>query len=106
MSEDVKPEDARRLNVKAAILKAKAHLTDLMEGESYNNLGLEQVKFDDRNSQWLVTLGFNRPWDSETERQNPSLYSVSGPTTIKRQMRTYKKVILDGQTGDFISMED
>ena len=26
-------------------------------------VGLEEVEFDDESDQWLITIGFSRPWD-------------------------------------------
>jgi hypothetical protein len=106
MSEAVNTEDhPTRIDVKEAIRKAKAIVADFMEGETYSQLGLEEVKYDDRADQWVITLGINRPWNVEKEsRGSNAIYGF--PTTVSRQLRTYKKVMLKGKTGEFVSMED
>lgn len=43
---------------------AKRHISDLFEAEGIRNVGLEEVERDD--GVWLITIGFSRPWDSES----------------------------------------
>jgi predicted lactoylglutathione lyase len=104
--EDSPTIETSRIDIKAAIRAAKTMVSDLLEGESYSQLGLEEVKYDSRSDHWLITLGFNRPWDVEKQVQTAGMAIYAGPTTTTRQMRTLKKVTIDGKTGEFISMED
>jgi hypothetical protein len=107
MSEVIAENAPQRIDIKEAIRKAKAMLADLMEGESYSQLGLEEVKYDDHHDQWVVTLGINRSWDVEKESSGGISASIYGvPTTISRQRRTYKKLLLDGKTGALVEMKD
>ncbi len=39
------------------------YVSELFEHEKISNLGLEEIEFDDRAGEWLVTVGFSRPWD-------------------------------------------
>jgi hypothetical protein len=107
-SKDAGPDASERIDIKQAIRIAKAQVADLLEGEAYSQLGLEEVKYDSRDNEWLITLGLNRPWNTETETTRPSsIYGgYSLPSTITRQLRTYKKIRLNGKTGQLISMED
>jgi hypothetical protein len=102
MSEDSKTDHPEGVDVKEAIRRAKTQLADLLEGETYSQLGLEEVKYDDRNKQWVITLGLNRPWNVE-KQSVAGLYGLPSSTT--RQVRTYKKVHIDGGTGELVSME-
>lgn len=52
------------VDVKQAVGLAKQHILDLFADEEVSNLGLEEVEFDDQGKNWLVTLGFSRPWDA------------------------------------------
>ncbi len=105
MSQQDAADAAPPIDVKSAIRNAKMILSDLLEGETYSQVGLEEIKYDDRFQRWLVTLGLNRPWNTE-KQQSASSVSVLGPTTsTTRQLRTYKKLEIDGLTGELISME-
>ena len=83
------------MDVKQAVAIAKIHITDLYATEGIHNLGLEEVEFDSRDAQWLVTLGFSRSWDAQG-----ALAQVTGiPRT-----RSYKCVRVDAETGQVISV--
>lgn len=51
------------MNVKDAVQIAIHHVNDLFESEELSNLGLEEVEFDHLENEWVVTVGFSRPWD-------------------------------------------
>jgi hypothetical protein len=109
MSSDITTDDSPRIDIKEAIRKAKTQVAELLEGEPYQALALEEVKYDQRSNEWLITLGWQRPWDVEKKSQGSSMSAaISGimPTTTTRQLRTFKKIRMDGKTGAFISMED
>jgi hypothetical protein len=102
MSEDSKMDHPQEVDVKDAIRRAKTQVADLLEGETYSQLGLEEVKYDDRSKQWIITLGLNRPWNVE-KQSTAGPYGIPSSTT--RQVRTYKKVHIDSRTGELVSME-
>jgi hypothetical protein len=52
------------LTVKQAIAIAKDFVVDVMADEGPTNVGLEEVRFDDQAGNWLVTIGFSRPWNA------------------------------------------
>ena len=104
MSDETSPNASERINVKEAIRLAKTQVADLLEGETYSQLGLEEVKYDDREGQWVITLGLNRQWNVEKQTQPGSVYGGL-PASTTRQIRTYKKIRLDGKTGELIAME-
>jgi hypothetical protein len=107
MSEDSKLDDPPRIDVKDAIRRAKTQVAELLEGEAFGQLGLEEVKYDDRDDRWLITLGLNRPWNVEKQSTSGFTAATLGlpSSTTTRQVRTYKKVQIDGKTGEFVSME-
>ena len=51
------------MDVKEAVETAKKYSAEIFEGESMENLGFEEVVFDDETVVWKMTVGFNRPWD-------------------------------------------
>ena len=96
-----------QIDIKEAIRTAKTVVSDLLEGEAFSQLGLEEVQYDDRSNEWQITLGYNRPWDIEKQLQTAGSVLYGGmPTTTTRQVRTFKKIKIDGKTGRFISMAD
>lgn len=73
------------MDVKQAVAVAKQHVLDLFAEEKVTNLGLEEVEFDEQTREWIVTLGFSRPWD---EPRN-ALAALAQTPYIRR---TYKVV--------------
>ncbi len=51
------------MDVKEAVKTAKTYVADLLQDEGVTNLGLEEIEHNDLSGEWLVTLGFSRPWD-------------------------------------------
>ena len=51
------------MEVKEAVARARAYLSDLYAEEGIENLGLEEVEFDADKNTWRITLGFIRSWD-------------------------------------------
>lgn len=56
------------MDVKEAVGIAKSHILDLFADENLKHLGLEEVEHDVMSHEWVITLGFSRPWD---EPSNP-----------------------------------
>lgn len=102
---DQSEREAKTIDVKEAIRTAKTLLSEMLDGESFNQVGLEEVKFDDRAAQWIVTLGLNRPWNKEVQQTNPSIIYAGNSSSTTRQIRTYKVMRIDAKTGELISME-
>ncbi len=50
-----------KTDVKEAVQAAKAFVADILAAEHVTNIGLEEVRLDE--DQWLVTIGFSRPWN-------------------------------------------
>ena len=50
------------MDVKQAVQTAKEHVVELFADEPIENIGLEEVEFDDANQVWAVTIGFSRFW--------------------------------------------
>ena len=51
------------MDVKEAVATAKSYVADLFAEENFSDLGLEEVSLDEQADQWVVTLGFARPWE-------------------------------------------
>ena len=51
------------MEVKEAIRTALNYVSDIYSAEKVSHIGLEEVEYDELNSQWNVTVGFARSWD-------------------------------------------
>ena len=74
------------------------YVGDIFDGEEIEHVGLEEVVFDDESDQWLITIGFSRPWDrpktlSAAQREEPLT-------------RSYKVVRINDTDGRVISLKD
>ena len=83
------------MDVKQAVAAAKQHVAELFANEGLTDLGLEEVDYDDARDEWLITVGFARPWD------------VAGLARILESVprRTYKITVID-RTGKALSVKN
>lgn len=51
------------MDVKEAVALARQYLQAVFSEERIENLGLEEIEYDDNQHVWSITLGFSRPWD-------------------------------------------
>ena len=86
------------MDVKEAIRLAKQYVTDLFIQEGIDQIGLEEVEFDDMNNTWLVTIGFSRPWDQP-------LNKLAGFAEMYPR-RSYKIVHISNDNGRVISVKN
>lgn len=80
------------MDVKEAVKKALCYIKDIFGDENPENIGLEEVVFNDADNMWEVTVGFSRPWD----------YSKGGgvlkPAYPRRE---YKVVLIEDDSKEF-----
>lgn len=77
------------MDVKDAVQKAKLYIMEIFASEGVTNLGLEEVEFDDQSKEWVVTIGFSRPWDKSEGGLAALAYQITNPN------RSYKVVRID-----------
>ena len=87
------------MNVKEAVLAAKAFIADLYQDESPQNIGLEEVEFNSAQNEWIVTIGFSRPW----EEPKSAFAAIAAASTAKR---SYKIVRIADATGEVLSVKN
>ncbi len=87
------------MDVKAAVKLAKEHVLDLFDEKNITNFGLEEVDYNDNTGEWLITLGFSRPWD----KPNNTLASPLAQSTVPH--RSYKIVCIDDKAGQVKSVK-
>lgn len=83
------------MQVKDAVRTAINNVQDLFQAEEITNLGLEEVNFDETSDEWLVTIGFSRPWDYP---KTSAFTSAVSPQTGEPR-RSYKVVRVHDATG-------
>ncbi|TXM67112.1 hypothetical protein FV222_24895 [Methylobacterium sp. WL103] len=89
------------MDVKEAIVKAKGYVADMFQDEGVVNIGLEEIRLDDEDHNWLITVGFSRVAKGHAAAGR-ALENVIGPNP--NLPRTYKVVKLHKHDGDFISI--
>lgn len=87
------------MNVKEAVSRAKSYVSELFEDEAPRNLGLEEVELDHSSNEWIVTVGFSRPWD---EPKGALAVLANSPMT----RRVYKVVRISNGTSEIISVKN
>ena len=87
------------MDVKQAVIQAKTYVKDLFEEEKPANIALEEVEYNNQASEWLITVGFNRPWD----RPNNLIAEAAG---LNEPRRSYKVVRISDETGEVMSMKN
>lgn len=87
------------MDVKQAVSSAKTYIADLYADEDLRNLGLEEVELDSLTNEWIVTIGFSRPWD-EPKNTLAALASSSGPR------RAFKVVRISNASKDVVSVKN
>lgn len=94
------------MDVKEAVKLAKEHILDLFSEEDIRNLGLEEVEFNEEAKEWLITLGFSRPWN-EPESLNNIARAVAQLRSDQLLQRSYKVVrISDDSLHRIISVKN
>ena len=77
------------MDVKEAVLAAKEHVAEIFADEPIENVGLEEVEFDESNRVWAVTIGFSRYWG----RSMDNVFRALGTA------RDFKVVRIEDETG-------
>ena len=91
------------MDVKEAVKTAKDYVTELFEGEDLENVGLEEVLFDDEAEVWKVTVGFTRPWDRAKNLMD-AMSAVSAGEFPEWKRRSFKVVQIQDGTGKVVSL--
>ncbi len=86
-----------RLSTREAVALAKRWLVEQLAEEQLEDVGLEEVKYDD--GFWEITLGFSRPWD----RRGSFVTQSAGLTT---RVRTYKVLSVADESGEVMQMRN
>lgn len=80
---------------------ATEHVIELFKAEEVSNVGLEEVEFDPDYGQWLITVGFSRPWDYPT-----NAIAVMSGGEGGRPKRSYKVLTIRDDDGSVLSIKN
>ncbi len=86
------------MNVKEVVSIAVNHIQELYELEEISNFGLEEIEFDQHIGEWLVTVGFSRPWDNPRNSEDIA-------TETATPKRTFK-IIQINESGEVVSIKN
>lgn len=75
------------MEVKEAVQMAREYIVSLFEHEELSNVGLEEVFLDHQENEWVVTIGFSRPWDYA---QRNALNDFVGKNLPKRSFKVVR----------------
>ena len=89
------------MDIKTAIVSAKNYVSELFSDEGIVNIGLEEIRLDDENQNWLITVGFSRVPKPQAA-QNRVLEGLVGANP--NLPRTYKVVRLRKDDGNLVSI--
>ena len=100
------------IEVTEAIKLARGYATDLLKGEDYENLKLEEVIFSEDNNEWHITLGYDSYITKEIEKPPYQLsqgsvlasHNVFADRFTQTTLRVYKKFRIDAEDGNFKGM--
>ncbi len=87
------------IGVKEAIRIAREELAGIEENRMYN-LRLEEVRYDDDHSEWLVTFGYDVAVE-ELPDPRPSHNALGALFAEPRSVRVYRVIVLDAFIGRF-----
>ena len=85
------------MDIKEAVQTAKNYIDELFTDETIANVGLEEVEFNNTSNNWEITIGFSRPWQTNT---------VATALGNKLPARSYKLVCINDDDGRVVSLTD
>ncbi len=83
------------MDVKEVVKLAKEYVLDLFADENITNLGLEEVEYNEVEREWIVTLGFSRPWDEPRNTLASLAMAQMAQYNTNTTRRSYKIVRVD-----------
>lgn len=92
------------VEVKAAVGIAKGHIRDLYAEEHLENIGLEEVVYDDDTDCWRVTIGFLRVWATAHPKTMGETWGTQRSPGLGGR-REYKVVSVSDEDGALQSVE-
>ena len=90
------------MDVRAAARTAKAYIAEVFADEDIDELGLEEIDFDDRSNLWKITVSFLRPRGEMDRFQAAATGYPAGTPTMRR---SFKIVNIDDGSGSVVCVK-
>ena len=95
------------MEAKAAVKAAKAYIEAIFSEEGIDEVGLEEIEFDDARDTWRITIGFRRPHFRRPPATKEKTFSSSFFEDRARWLdRWYKVVLVSNANGAVTGMKD
>jgi hypothetical protein len=94
------------MDVKDAVRLAKAYIRDVLADEKIVDVGLEETDFEESSGQWLITIGFRRPFERKGQKGSSGTLAALLRSGGSYENRWYKTVRIDVESGKVVSMRD
>ena len=94
------------MDVAEAIRVAKQYVTHVFADEPIQEIGLEEVSYDDSSNVWNVTVGFTRPWERETARTRRTSLYLNPDLHDPRARRTNKRLLISDRDGKPVAIKN
>lgn len=91
------------MDVKEAVGTAKTYVEELFRGEGLENIGLEEVVFEEEADVWKITIGFTRPWD-RVKGVADVMSALSSGEIPEWKRRSFKVVRIEDGSGKVLSL--
>jgi hypothetical protein len=85
-----------------AVAAAKKFVNEIYADEKVTNLGLEEIEYMATRGNWVVTLGFSRPWNTPRTRAQEVLENLGAVSSPRRSY----KVVTIAEDGTILSMKN
>lgn len=93
------------MDAREVVRLAKDYVKDIFAEEQITNVGLEEIKFDDDQNCWEITVGFSRPWDYYARNLFENIHY---PLDAQRRPKTrsFKVVNIDDSNAKILSVRN
>lgn len=88
--------------VRAAARTAKAYFAEVFADEDIDEVGLEEIDFDDQSNLWKITISFLGPRGEMDRFQAAATGYPAGTPTMRR---SFKIVNIDDGSGSVLSVK-
>lgn len=96
------------MDVKEAVQKSINYVKEVFAAEKIQNIGLEEVEFNEYDNIWEITVGFSRPWDFPQPNSLVARLQQNigvGDGLAPSPHRQFKIVQVDNQSGKVKSVK-
>lgn len=94
------------MEVRDAVKIAKKYVSDVFAEERISDIGLEEVEFEETGNNWIIVIGFRRPFERSVKKRDEGTLSAMFRPNSGYENRWYKSIIVDAMSGTVLRMFD